>query len=159
MRRGALNPYFSKAAVAKLEPVIYATVDKLCRCLEQVANSTDSVDLVMAFSCMTTDIVTQYAFAESSNFLDSTTFAPNFHEAILAGTRMGVWARHFPILFPILRSIPMYASDSKLIFGYLLITIYEIRGLLSQLSPEIGIFLRWQEVSGIQSRNIKRRQD
>lgn len=113
MRRGALNPYFSKAAVTKLEPIIYATVDKLSRRLEQVADAAGSVDLTMAFSCMTTDIVTQYAFAESSNFLDYTTFTPNFHEAILAGTRMGVWARHFPILFPILRSIPMYAHTAK----------------------------------------------
>lgn len=117
MRRGALNPYFSKAAVVKLEPVIYAAVDKLCRRLEHVANSTYTVDLAMAFSCMTTDIVTQYAFAESSNFLDSTTFAPNFHEAILAGTRMGVWARHFPIMFPILRSLPMYVYPRELIYA------------------------------------------
>lgn len=114
MRRGALNPYFSKAAVTKLEPIIYSAVDKLTRRISEVVDSAGFVDLTMAFSCMTTDIVTQYAFAESSLFLDNPNFAPNFHAAILAGTRMGSWARHFPILFPILRSIPMYVHIGPL---------------------------------------------
>ncbi|BAE64654.1 cytochrome P450 [Aspergillus flavus] len=125
MRRGALSPFFSKAAVTKLEPVIYSAVDKLISRIEEVVESTGFVDLTMAFSCMTTDIVTQYAFAESSRFLENPDFTPNFHEAILAGTRMGSWARHFPILFPVLRSIPI--------------------DILSRMSPETGVFLRWQE--------------
>ncbi|KAE8361743.1 cytochrome P450 [Aspergillus caelatus] len=125
MRRGALSPFFSKAAVTKVEPIIYSAVDKLISRIEEVVESSGFVDLTMAFSCMTTDIVTQYAFAESSRFLENPTFTPNFHEAILAGTRMGCWARHFPILFPVLRSIPI--------------------DILSKISPETGLFLRWQE--------------
>ena len=108
MRRSALNPFFSKAAVARLEPAIHGVVAKLCRRLADEGAAGRPVDLVMAFSCLTTDVVTDFAFSRSSNFLDSPTFAPNFHEAILGGTRMGVWARHWPVIYPILRSIPMY---------------------------------------------------
>ncbi|KAH8432079.1 cytochrome P450 [Aspergillus melleus] len=126
MRRAALNPFFSKASVTKLEPVIYAAVDKLCwRLARELAQSGSTVDLTMVFSCMTTDIVTKYAFAESSRFLDSPTWQPNFHQAILSGTRMGALARHVPLLFPVLRALPVR--------------------LMSKLSPDTGVFLQWQE--------------
>ncbi|KAI9837891.1 MAG: hypothetical protein M1837_002681 [Sclerophora amabilis] len=124
MRRGALNPFFSKASVTKLEPIIHEKIEKLCRQLKTYEGSGSPVDLTMAFSCMTTDVVTEYAFAKCSNFLDSPTFEPNFHSAIIAGSNMGPFTKPFPWIFPLLRALP----DS----------------FVMRLVPDMGYFVQWQ---------------
>ena len=106
MRRAALNPFFSKASVNKLEPIIFEAVNKLCRQLSTYESSGKAVDLTMAFSCLTTDIVTEYAFAKSSNFLDSPTFDTNFHKAIIIGSSMGVLTKPLPWILTALRALP-----------------------------------------------------
>ena len=60
----------------------------------------------MAFSCMTTDIVTEYAFTRSYSFLDSESFEPNFHKAIAAATETGPVVKHCPWMLTVLLAIP-----------------------------------------------------
>jgi hypothetical protein len=91
LRRGALNRFFSKSSVSRLEPVIHNVIEKLVSQLKTHSVSGKLVAINMAFSCVTTDIVTEYAFAKNYNFLGSPTFEPNFHRAIIAGTDMGPW--------------------------------------------------------------------
>ncbi|KAL9065034.1 MAG: hypothetical protein Q9161_008488 [Pseudevernia consocians] len=88
-RRDALSPFFSKASVAKLDPLIQSKVRQLCSQMEKHAGSGKPVSISMAFSCMTTDVVTEFAFTRTYNFLDSESFEPNFHKAIAAATEMG----------------------------------------------------------------------
>ncbi|KAH8660697.1 oxoglutarate/iron-dependent oxygenase [Tricladium varicosporioides] len=108
LRRGALNRYFSKASVTKLEPTINQVVQKLCAQIEKHAGSGNAVTLSSAFSCMTTDVVTEYAFARSYDFLstDSPGFETNLHEAILAGSEIGLFVKQFPWMLRILQALP-----------------------------------------------------
>ncbi|KAF9634227.1 Cytochrome P450 [Lasiodiplodia theobromae] len=121
-----MNRFFSKASVVKLEPLIKDTINKLCTQLETHYGGTGQpATLNMAYSCMTTDVVTEYAFARSYNFLDSPTFEPNFHRAIVAGSNMGPYTKRFPWLLAVMRCLPS--------------------ALVSRLDPEMGVYLRFQE--------------
>ncbi|EGX94785.1 cytochrome P450, putative [Cordyceps militaris CM01] len=125
MRRGALNKFFSKAAVTRLEPIIHSAVEKLISQLETYSGAEKPAPMTMAFSCMTTDIVTEYAFAKSYGFLNSPTFEPNFHGAIIAGTDMGAWMKQFPWLMTLLNSLP--------------------QSVLAKMNPEAGSYVKFQE--------------
>lgn len=72
------------------------TFQKLCSQIERYAGTGKPVNLAAAFSCVTTDIVTEYAFARSYHFLDSPTFEPNLRSAILKGAVMGPLVKQFP---------------------------------------------------------------
>jgi hypothetical protein len=57
-RRVALNRYFSKGAVSKLEGMIQDKAATLCTKFERFGGTGQPVDLTMAYSCLTTDVVT-----------------------------------------------------------------------------------------------------
>ena len=50
---------------------------------------------------LTTDVITEYAFAKSYDQLDSPGFKETLHEALVAIYTTGHFALHFPIVFPI----------------------------------------------------------
>lgn len=54
---------------------------------------------------LTTDIITEYAFGRAYNQLDSPDFQDTT-DALLAIYSTGQFALHFPIVFPILDSLP-----------------------------------------------------
>lgn len=135
LRRGALNRFFSKASVTKLEPMIHTAVEKLCAQLDGHADTGNPIKLNNAFSCMTTDVVTEYAFAKSYNFLDSATFEPNFHRAIIAGSDMGPWIKQFPMLIALMNRLPKW--------------------LVTKINPEAAIYVQFQEDIRRQIREVQ----
>ncbi|KAI1281075.1 putative cytochrome P450 [Xylaria sp. FL0933] len=139
LRRGAMNRFFSKASVTKLEPTIHDKVDKLCRQLSTHIGTQNSVQLNMAFSCFTTDVVTTYAFAKCYEFLDDPSFETNFHAPIVAGTDLGPYIKQFPFIFPLMQSLP----DSW----------------VSALNPQMGIYLQFQRDVKAQIRETQRQRD
>jgi hypothetical protein len=106
-RRKAISPFFSVAKIADFQPVIAAKVDKLCKTLDgYAANKGAVVALSRAWMALTTDIITEYAFAKSYDQLDSPDFAETLHEALVAIYVTGHFALHFSIVFPILDMLP-----------------------------------------------------
>ncbi|KIK58237.1 hypothetical protein GYMLUDRAFT_700480 [Collybiopsis luxurians FD-317 M1] len=106
-RRALLGPLFSRKAVSELEHTIQGKVDKLVAALEERHNSESSaVALDIAFRACTTDIITAYCFAESTDSLD----VPNFaHELLplLRSVFTNAWfQRHFPFIFTLTNSAP-----------------------------------------------------
>jgi hypothetical protein len=55
---------------------------------------------------LTTDIITDYAFARAYNHLDSPNFEDTLHDALTSIYVTGQFALHFPIVFPILDMLP-----------------------------------------------------
>jgi cytochrome P450 len=125
LRRGALNRFFSKASVTKLEPIIHSKIEKLVAQLLGHVGSGEPVVLNMAFSCLTTDIVTEYAFAKSYDFLNSPTFEPNFHRAIVAGSDMGPWIKQFPWLMTLMNKLP--------------------KSVVMKINPEAAVYVGFQD--------------
>jgi hypothetical protein len=101
-----MNRFFSKASVTKLEPTIHEKIDKLCRQLSTHMGSRKPVQLNMAFSCFTTDVVTTYAFGKCYDFLEDASFETNFHAPIVAGTDLGPYIKQFRFIFPLVQSLP-----------------------------------------------------
>lgn len=69
LRRGAINKFFSKASIASRIPIIRKKILKLCDRLEQYNESGEVVHLDAAFICLTVDIISQFAFGVSYNYL------------------------------------------------------------------------------------------
>lgn len=136
LRRGALGRFFSRASVSRLEPVIHRAIEKLTSQLQTHRDSGQPVTMTMAFSCLTTDVVTEYAFSKSYDFLSSPTFEPNFHRAIIAGTDMGPWFKQFPWLMTVMNRLP--------------------QPVVMWINPEAAVYVQFQE--DIRSQ-IRRTQD
>lgn len=108
IRRGALNPLFSKISVQRLEPVVQLMVDKLVSRLENLQGSGSKVNLVDAFSSLTGDVIGQYAFAKPLGLLDSPDFASHWHKAIMDISENSHMPKHFTWVEPLLRSMPLW---------------------------------------------------
>ncbi|KEZ38926.1 hypothetical protein SAPIO_CDS10264 [Scedosporium apiospermum] len=106
-RRKAISPFFSVTKIADFQPVIRAKVEKLCDKLDGYANNKGSVvRLSRAWMALTTDVISEYAFARSYDQLSSPDFEETLHEALIAIYVTGHFALHFPVVFPILDMLP-----------------------------------------------------
>ena len=105
MRRKAMSPMFSVKKIEDFQPVILDKVEKFCR---KVARYQDGqvLPLSRALTALTTDIITEYAFARSYDHLDSPDFRDTFHEALVAIYTVGHFALHFSWVFPVLDVMP-----------------------------------------------------
>ncbi|KIK58362.1 hypothetical protein GYMLUDRAFT_171086 [Collybiopsis luxurians FD-317 M1] len=106
-RRSLLAPSFSRQAVMKLEYTVQKKVDQLVALLEKYYCSPESsVVLSIAYRCLTTDVITEYCFANSANTLSD----PNFAHPVTQETRnfvKRVWIQaYFPFVVPLVARIP-----------------------------------------------------
>jgi cytochrome P450 len=108
LRRGVLNPYFSKRSVIRLEPVITAKIAKLAARLANAAQASEVVRIDVAFMALTTDIMCSYAFADDTHYLDEPDFKLEWKETILGGFESGATMRQFPWLLPMVMSLPIW---------------------------------------------------
>ncbi|KAJ4417781.1 hypothetical protein N0V82_005947 [Gnomoniopsis sp. IMI 355080] len=107
MRRKAIAPFFSVAKINDFQTAIHAKVDKLCSIIEdQYVNKEVVAPLDRAWTALTTDIITEYAFARSYNHLDSPGFERTMHEPLIAIYSISKLAMQFPYIFPILEALP-----------------------------------------------------
>lgn len=106
-RRAALNPYFSKASIRRLEPVIAQTLDNLLRRLDDCAKSGEVMPLTVAYKATTSDIITGYCFGESTGFLMRNDYNSPFFDAVAKNFGLAWWMTHVAWLGPLLSSIPI----------------------------------------------------
>jgi cytochrome P450 len=106
MRRKALSPLFSVKRISDFQPVIRAKTQKLCEKLAEYQKDGRVLPLNRAWMALTTDIITQYAFAKSYDHLNSPNFQAPLQEALVVCDTTGHFALHFPIVFPILDMLP-----------------------------------------------------
>jgi hypothetical protein len=97
---------FSAMRISAFQPVIRAKAAKLCGKLGSYAQSGEVCRLGRAWMALTTDIITEYAFARSYDQLDSPGFEETLHEALVSIYVVGHFALHFPVVFPILDILP-----------------------------------------------------
>jgi cytochrome P450 len=105
LRKNALSRYFSKSAVSKFEPYIRETAEKLCRRLQSYADL-GPVTISIAYSSFTTDVITEYCFDKSYNFLDGDEFLPNLQAAINSFGESLPVLKQAPWLHKVMRLIP-----------------------------------------------------
>jgi cytochrome P450 len=68
------QPYFSRAAIQRLEVLIHEKVNKFLDALQGAAKLSEAVDLTLGYKCLTADVVMGYCYQKTFGALD----APDF---------------------------------------------------------------------------------
>lgn len=107
-RRSALNPFFSKANIRRLEPVLKQCLAKCLGRLERAGKEGTIMTAGLLYSAVTSDIISDYCFGESYNNLDkedlNKEFFDAFHEAS-KGYHVGCWN---PWIVPVMTALPQW---------------------------------------------------
>ena len=82
LRRAALSRIFSKESVRRLEPIITAKVEKLLDRLEGFQKTGKPIDLEPMFGAFTNDIVSEYAYGLSLDWLEAPSFNQPFFDMV-----------------------------------------------------------------------------
>ncbi|KAI1776778.1 cytochrome P450 [Hypoxylon cercidicola] len=98
MRRAPLAKFFSKNQMAQLEPQIQGLVQRLCNKLLACAGKDEPIDTQSAYSCFTSDVISDYCFGESLGFLAQESWEPNFREPLYSLLQTVYIFRFFPFL-------------------------------------------------------------
>ncbi|KAL7917142.1 cytochrome P450 [Trichoderma austrokoningii] len=85
LRRSSLNPFFSKAAVLRFEDRIQSRVSILCERFTGFLERKEIVDISVAMTSLTLDIITEYSFGESWNLMDRDDLSYNFIKVMRGG--------------------------------------------------------------------------
>lgn len=81
-RRGLLNSFFSKRSVLELSPLIHEKNSKLMQRFEKTYQDEKVLHLGDAFAAFTADLISQYAWGVSTQFLDDENFNNGFRQAV-----------------------------------------------------------------------------
>ncbi|KAL3427154.1 cytochrome p450 [Phlyctema vagabunda] len=123
-RRQAINPFFSKASISRLEPVLSSIIGKLCSRLESRRGSGVPINIRHLYTCLTIDVITSYGMSFCWNSLDSPDFSPLLCETFKGIAEAGVIIKQFPWVFTVMNSLP--------------------ERLIAWLSPGMGLMLAFQ---------------
>jgi hypothetical protein len=74
-RRGALNPFFSKASILQNLPVIQEHLGVMCSRLDELVASGQVLDLESIFLAVTTDVLTQRSYGWSYGYIHNPEWA------------------------------------------------------------------------------------
>lgn len=106
LRRGVLNPFFSKQRILRLEPVIQVQVQKLCVRILDFKKAGSPVPISLGLSCLTTDIITEYVMTQSFHYLDAPDWLPQWPKTLQSTAEVGMMAKQIPGIVPLLKSLP-----------------------------------------------------
>lgn len=144
-RRAAVNPYFSKAAIAQLEAEsIRAKVDLLCERLREHASPSSAaagtgggeevVDVGAAMTALTLDVISEYCYGDCYDCLQDPAFAPQWKRAMQGGFESTNVTKHFIWLLRLMNSLPAW--------------------LAVKMNPDIAVFVEWRARLSDQARAI-----
>lgn len=106
MRRSPLNPFFSKRSVNEYASFIQSCVSKLCARLEEFQTSHKPVDLQVAYSALTLDVISLYCLGRSYNSLEKPDFDSQLGKGIASGGELRLLLKQFPWIFKVFTLLP-----------------------------------------------------
>lgn len=120
IRRSALAPFFGRNVIltSSYGSIITRKVEKLCSRIQEHYKTRQPMNLGLAFKCLATDIITEYALGYSYDLLDTPDYSAAWFEAQRGAGESVLFGKHFPRLIPLLRSLPCW--------------------LITRLSPQMG---------------------
>ncbi|KAK7510590.1 cytochrome P450 monooxygenase-like protein [Phyllosticta citriasiana] len=114
-RRDILGMSFSPSAVSQCEELLVDKIGELCFALEACREVKKSVDLSLAYRCMTLDVVMYFCFGTSVHALKAPEFRSPFLIAVEASTPLGLRFKHFPLykalLLAVAPTLSKFSSD------------------------------------------------
>ncbi|KAE8445439.1 hypothetical protein EG329_013452 [Mollisiaceae sp. DMI_Dod_QoI] len=82
LRRNAVAPFFSSGSLRKLEPLIHDKISRLISVFRRYQSTGEPLPLRPAFSALTSDIIAEYCFGISENYIE----APGFNAMVMEAT-------------------------------------------------------------------------
>jgi cytochrome P450 len=112
IKRSRLSPFFSKKKVLELEDSVQKKAEKLCALLAKKFSFDESIDLHHGFRALSVDIITDYAFNQCYDLLDSPDLGKHFFHMIEGlGPMMWVF-QQWPALQKIALSLPQSVASA-----------------------------------------------
>ena len=110
LRRGALNPFFSKKSVVALEPLIQGKIDSLCNGVRACMERNEVFEFGAAFMALSLDTISHYSFGASEcwNCLDKPGFSPDWKETIIKAFENATLLRYIPWVLKYISSLPSH---------------------------------------------------
>ncbi|OJI96369.1 hypothetical protein ASPVEDRAFT_78143 [Aspergillus versicolor CBS 583.65] len=110
IKRAALNPFFSRKKVLDLEGIVHEKAQKLVARMKKAFESSDGIDLHHGFRAISIDVITDYAFDNSYNFLDEEDFGVGFFNSIRAIGPALWFFQQFPAIQDLALHIPYWLA-------------------------------------------------
>lgn len=74
LRRSAVAPFFSSASIRKIEPLIQDKISLLISVFRRYQSTGEILHIRPAFSALTSDVITEYFFGISENYIEAKEF-------------------------------------------------------------------------------------
>ncbi|EXJ57060.1 hypothetical protein A1O7_07404 [Cladophialophora yegresii CBS 114405] len=104
--RSNMNPYISMQRIRSLEPEIQALVNKLCQRLDEFKNTGVPLTLQHAYTCFTTDVVSDYTMGTGFHYLDEPDFIPDWSDTLSGIAQGSAWFKPVLWLLTLLKALP-----------------------------------------------------
>jgi hypothetical protein len=96
LRRRAFEPFFSRAKVLKLELLVREGVENVCKRLQEARMSQQPANMSLLYRSLTADVICEYAFADSYDFLNKPQESSSFFRAFVDVARILWVVREIP---------------------------------------------------------------
>jgi hypothetical protein len=106
MRRAAIAPFFTRTKVLQLIDVIWSKIEMLCESIGESKDTSVPVNLACAYRCLTADVVTEYCWGFSYDFLKQPKFNHDWFVHARGIAEVGHLVRMFPWIFPLVDALP-----------------------------------------------------
>ncbi|ETI26947.1 hypothetical protein G647_10046 [Cladophialophora carrionii CBS 160.54] len=134
-RRGALNPFFSKASIVANMPVIQEKLAVMCDRLDAIKGSRQVLDLEAVYLALTTDVLTQCSYGWTYDYIHHPEWAMTWKLVNTGGRASAAIVRSFPLIGAVVRSMPLAVAI--------------------KLVPPVGFMKSWMQRVGVQVQKIK----
>lgn len=113
LRRGVLNPFFSKSSILKVEGLIQRKVDLWARRVRENGSKDRPVSVGSSLMAMLLDIISFYAFGiDDWDLLNTDDFGSKHKKLVKATLECMSLVRHFPYVVDLLESAPDWIGSS-----------------------------------------------
>ncbi|KAI1282958.1 putative benzoate 4-monooxygenase cytochrome P450 [Xylaria sp. FL0933] len=136
LRRKAVENFFSRQSVSRMESGIYEETKSLDDKLKRLAGTNALINLDHAFACVTGDLAALFACGENPGLLEAPNFNPEWYETVAGILTMVPYVRNLPWLNTVLSIIPV--------------------ALLNRLSSRVAGFRTFHELSRRRVTEVKR---
>ncbi|CAG8962285.1 hypothetical protein HYFRA_00005340 [Hymenoscyphus fraxineus] len=107
LRRGAINPFFSRRKIMEHSPAVQKRVDRICERLQSDFMGVSRVlGLNEMWGCLTSDVIVEYCFGNIHNFIETPDFKAEYTQAIVDLIEPIHWVTQFSSLATLAQILP-----------------------------------------------------
>ena len=104
-RKDMFQPYFSKAAIQRVEPLLKQAISKFLSIMKQAGREHRVVDLNFGYRCLTADMIMDYCYQKSFQALSAPDFRFPLIVALDRYSQAGQWDKYFVKIFSVIASV------------------------------------------------------